>query len=91
MRYADGDGLTAKGRRRREAARLEAAGLFAKEVAPSEVARRLRVSSKPAYQWHEAWRGGGTAALTSRELLADLHHLRHRRRTPPAGPEPHPR
>jgi transposase len=66
MRYADGGGLTAKGRRRREAVRLEAAGLFAEGVAPPEVARRLRVSSKSAYQWHKAWREGGTAALASR-------------------------
>jgi transposase len=66
MRYADGGGLTAKSRRRREAVRLEAAGLFADGVAPPEVAQRLRVSSKSAYQWHKAWREGGTAALASR-------------------------
>ncbi|WP_281155728.1 winged helix-turn-helix domain-containing protein [Streptomyces sp. HYC2] len=66
MRYADGGGLTAKGRRRREAVRLEAAGLFADGVTAPEVARRLRVSSKSAYQWQKAWREDGAAALTSR-------------------------
>lgn len=66
MRYADGGGLTGQGRRRREAVRLEAAGLFAEGVAPAEVAGRLRVSSKSAWQWHKAWREGGTAALASR-------------------------
>lgn len=66
MRYADGGGLTAKGRRRREAVRVEAAGLFAEGLGPVEVARRLRVSSKSAYQWHQAWTKGGVAALASR-------------------------
>ncbi|MFF3691020.1 transposase [Streptomyces sp. NPDC002187] len=66
MRYADGGGLTAKGRRRREAVRLEAAGLFAEGVVPPEVARQLRVSSKSAYQWQQAWREGGAEALASR-------------------------
>jgi hypothetical protein len=49
-RYANGGGLTAKGRQRREAVRLEAAGLIAAGVKPSGVARRLRVSVKSAYQ-----------------------------------------
>jgi transposase len=66
MRYADGGGLTAKGRQRREAVRLEAAGLFAEGIKPPEVARRLRVSSKSAYQWHLVWKRGGVRALASR-------------------------
>ncbi len=66
MRYADGGGLTVKGRQRREAVRLEAAGLFAEGVTPPEVARQLRVSSKSAYQWQQAWRESGAAALASR-------------------------
>ncbi|MEU8925955.1 helix-turn-helix domain-containing protein, partial [Kitasatospora sp. NPDC048545] len=56
MRYADGGGLTAKARQRREAVRLEAAVLFDEGVPPKEVARRLRVTAKSAYQWHQAWR-----------------------------------
>jgi transposase len=66
MRYADGGGLTAKARQRREAVRLEAAALFGKGVKPREVARQLRVSCKSAYQWHQAWKQGGAAALGSR-------------------------
>ncbi|MFF4148448.1 helix-turn-helix domain-containing protein, partial [Streptomyces sp. NPDC001698] len=63
MRYADGGGLTAKGRQRREAVRLEAAGLFTDGLRAAEVARRLRISPKSAYQWQKAWRDGGAAAL----------------------------
>jgi transposase len=66
MRYADGGGLSAKGRQRREAVRMEAAALFAEGVRPAEVARRLRVSSKSAHLWRQAWRDGGVAALASR-------------------------
>ncbi|MFJ4188149.1 helix-turn-helix domain-containing protein [Kitasatospora sp. NPDC089509] len=60
MRYADGGGLTAKARQRRETVRLEAAALFDEGVKPPEVARQLRVSCKSAYQWHQAYpdRGG---------------------------------
>ncbi|MFI1422949.1 helix-turn-helix domain-containing protein [Streptomyces sp. NPDC020731] len=41
-------GLTAAGRRRREAVRLQAAGLFEQGIKPLEVSRRLRVSRKSA-------------------------------------------
>ncbi|MFC9614501.1 transposase [Streptomyces sp. NPDC056938] len=58
--------MTAMGRQRRESVRLQAAELFEQDIKPPEVARRLRVSRKSAYQWHEVWRGGGTAALASR-------------------------
>ncbi|MBT1184025.1 helix-turn-helix domain-containing protein [Streptomyces sp. CJ_13] len=66
MRYADGGGLTPTGRRRREAVRLQAAELFEQQIKPSEVAGRLRVSVKSAYQWHQLWREGGVQALASR-------------------------
>jgi putative transposase len=66
MRYADGGGLTAQGRARREAVRARAADLFAAGVDPVEVAGRLRVSTKSAYQWKRRWQAGGTAALASR-------------------------
>jgi transposase len=66
MRYADGGGLTAKARRRREEVRLEAAELFAEGVKPPEVARRLRVSRKSAWQWQRAWQENGSGALASR-------------------------
>nr|WP_280842454.1 winged helix-turn-helix domain-containing protein [Kitasatospora phosalacinea] len=46
--------------------RVQAAELFEQEVKPAEVARRLRVSVKSAYQWHQLWRAGGVQALASR-------------------------
>ncbi|WP_435837375.1 IS630 family transposase [Streptomyces bacillaris] len=66
MGYADGGGLTATGRLRRETVRMQAAELFEQRVKPPEVARRLRVSVKSAYQWHQLWREGGVDALNSR-------------------------
>ncbi|MFJ8665575.1 helix-turn-helix domain-containing protein [Streptomyces sp. NPDC093600] len=70
MRYADGGGLTAAGRAKREAVRFEAAEMFGQGVRPPEVARRLRVSRKSAYAWHAAWRQGGRAALVSKGAAA---------------------
>ena len=66
MRYPDGGGLSAAGRARREVVRLQAAELFEEGVRPVQVARRLRVSTKSAYQWRRRWRAGGRAALASR-------------------------
>jgi transposase len=66
MRYPDSGGLSAEGRVGREMVRLEAAGMFEQDVSPVEVARRLRVSAKSAYQWRRRWRAGGEAALASR-------------------------
>lgn len=45
---------------------MQAAELFEQGIKPLEVARRLRVSDKSAYQWHELWRAGGVEALISR-------------------------
>jgi transposase len=66
MRYADGGGLTPAGRRRRESVRIQAAELFEQNIKPPDVARRLRVSLKSAYLWHQMWRDGGVQALASR-------------------------
>jgi transposase len=66
MRYPDGGGLTAAGRVRREHVRLQAVHLFEQEVSPVQVAHRLRVSTKSAYQWRRRWRAGGEAALASK-------------------------
>jgi len=68
MRYPDGGGLTTAGRARRECVRLQlqAAHLFEQDVSPVQVARRLRVSTKSAYQWRRRWRAGGGAALASK-------------------------
>ncbi|MER6695312.1 helix-turn-helix domain-containing protein [Streptomyces minutiscleroticus] len=64
MRYPDGGGLTAVERARRE--RSEAAEMFAVGVAPSQVARSLRVSRKSAYAWRAVWCEGGMEALRSK-------------------------
>lgn len=66
MRYADGGGLTAQGRSRREMVRLQAAEMFAHDADAREIARSLRVSTKSVYQWRRAWRAGGEAALASK-------------------------
>ena len=66
MRYADGGGLTMKGRSRREQVRLQAAEMFAEDVDARQVAKVLRVSTKSVYQWRRAWRAGGEAALASK-------------------------
>ncbi|MFF9571978.1 helix-turn-helix domain-containing protein, partial [Streptomyces sp. NPDC014685] len=42
---------------------MQAAELFERGIKPLEVARRLRVSGKSAYQWHQLWRDGGEQAL----------------------------
>ena len=66
MRYADGGGLTAQGRSRREQVRLQAAEMFAQDTDARQVARELRVSTKSVYQWRRAWQAGGEAALASK-------------------------
>ncbi|MFF7135532.1 helix-turn-helix domain-containing protein [Streptomyces sp. NPDC008196] len=58
--------LSAAGRRRRETVRMQAAVLFERKMKPTEVARRLRVSRKSAYQCTRLWRDGGVQALASR-------------------------
>lgn len=45
---------------------MRAAELFEQKIKPLEVARRLRVSRKSAYRWHQLWRDGGAQALASR-------------------------
>jgi putative transposase len=66
MRYPDGGGLTAAGRARREAVRLQAAEWFDQDVAVSEIAKRLRVSENAVYRWRRQWRADGEAGLVSK-------------------------
>jgi|SRR5437588_7242574 len=66
MRYADGGGLSAQGRAKREAVRLQAAEWFVADVPVAEIARRLRVSTNAVYVWRRRWRSGGQAALASK-------------------------
>jgi putative transposase len=66
MRYADGGGLTAAERARRERVRLEAADLIEAGESDREVARRLRVSRMSANRWRRALAAGGREALASK-------------------------
>jgi transposase len=66
MRYADGGGLSAEGRAKREVVRMRAAEWFAQKVPVAEIASRLRVSTNAVYVWRRRWRAGGTAALASK-------------------------
>jgi transposase len=66
MRYPDGGGLSERGRAKREAVRLRAAGWFAVGVPVPEVAVRLRVSQTAVYRWRQHWSAGGETALVSK-------------------------
>ncbi|PFG96183.1 LOW QUALITY PROTEIN: putative transposase [Saccharopolyspora erythraea NRRL 2338] len=66
MRYPDGGGLTAEGRARREAVRLQAAKLFAQDVPVPEIAKRLRVSHNAVHVWRRRWLSGGGSGLVSK-------------------------
>ncbi len=46
--------------------RLQAAQMYEQGVSAVQVAHRLRVSTKSAYQWRRCWRAGGGAALASK-------------------------
>ncbi|MEU4806881.1 helix-turn-helix domain-containing protein [Actinosynnema sp. NPDC023587] len=66
MRYADGGGLSERGRAKREQVRLQAAELFGQDVPVAEIARRLRVSTNAVYTWRRRWRAEGGAGLVSK-------------------------
>ena len=66
MRYADGGGLTAEQRARREQVRLAAAELIEAGASDREVARYFRVSRMSANRWRRTLAAGGRAALASR-------------------------
>ncbi|MEU0521801.1 hypothetical protein [Streptosporangium sp. NPDC006007] len=66
MRYAQGCGLTAAQRTKREQVRLRAAELFARGHGDIEVARQLRVTRMPANRRHRAWAQRGSTALASK-------------------------
>jgi transposase len=66
MRYPDGGGLTAAGRARREAVRLQAAVWFDQDVPVPEIAKRLRVSQNAVYVWRRKWLADGEAGLASK-------------------------
>jgi len=66
VRYAEGGGVDARGRARREEVRMQAADLFEQGVPADQVAARLRVSAKSAYAWKKVWRARGRAGLRSK-------------------------
>lgn len=66
MRYADGGGLSAEGRAKREAVRMRAAEWFVQKVPVAVIASRLRVSVNAVYGWRRRWQAGGRAALISK-------------------------
>jgi putative transposase len=66
MRYPDGGGLTAAGRSKREAVRLQAARWLAEGKPVAEVAAGLRVSREAVYRWRKRWQAGGVKALVSK-------------------------
>ena len=70
MRYGQGGGLTAEGRRRREQVRLEAVKRFGQRASSAEVAAELRVSERSVRRWRQAWLAEGTAGLASRGQAA---------------------
>jgi transposase len=65
MRYAQGGGLTAKDRARREQVRVDAAAMFAVGASDGEVAQCFRVTAVSAGRWRRTIAGGGVAALAS--------------------------
>ena len=66
MRYAEGGGLTAEQRARREKVRLEAAEMIEAGASDREVAKRFRVSRMSANRWRRALAAGGPEALASK-------------------------
>jgi transposase len=66
MRYADGGGLTAQDRARREQVRLAAAEMIEAGASDNEVAKRFRVSRMSANRWRRALAAGGREALASK-------------------------
>ena len=66
MRYAQGGGLTAEGRRRRERVRQEAVRKFEQRAPAAVVAAELRVSERSVRRWRRAWQAGGPAGVASR-------------------------
>jgi transposase len=70
MRYAQGGGLTAEGRWRREQVRLEAARRFGRRVPAAVIAAELRVGERSVRRWRRAWQADGLAGLASRGQAA---------------------
>jgi transposase len=70
MRYGQGGGLTAEGRRRRELVRLAAVERFEQRVPVAVIAAELRVSERSVQRWRKAWQAGGAPGLASKGQAA---------------------
>jgi transposase len=70
MRYAQGGGLTAEGRRRREIVRLAAVEMFERRALVADIAAELRVSERSVQRWRRAWEAGGAPGLASKGQAA---------------------
>src|SRR3954454_7855589 len=66
MKYAQGGGLTAEERGRRERVRLAAAEWIEEGATDRELAERFRVSRMSANRWRRALAAGGRPALASK-------------------------
>ena len=85
MRYAQGGGLTAEGRRRRELVRLAAVESFEQRIPVADIAAELRVSERSVQRWRRAWeaRRGARAGVEragcpvqlGRDQLAELDRV----------------
>jgi Homeodomain-like domain len=91
MRYSDRGGLSAEARSRREALRLEAAGMFAAGVSSGEIAGRLRVTRKSVNAWRRAWKAGGTAARQDRRARTVSWPMAHADQAAAAGIDRRPK
>src|SRR6266513_751428 len=70
MRYAQGGGLTAEVRRRRELVRLEAGRRFEQGAPAAVIAAELRVSERSVRRWRQASQAAVPAGLASRGQAA---------------------
>jgi transposase len=70
MRYAQGGGITAEGRRRREQVRLAAVERFGQGAPAAVIAAELRVSERPVRRWRHAWETEGLPGLAPKGQAA---------------------
>jgi transposase len=70
MRYAQGGGLTAEGRERREQVRLAAVERFEQRVPAAVIAAELRVTERSVRRWRHAWETEGLPGLASKGQAA---------------------
>jgi transposase len=70
MRYAQGGGLTAESRGRREQVRMQAVKMFEQRAPAAKIAAELRVTEQSVRRWRKAWLAGGPAGLASKGQAA---------------------